>query len=458
MIQVGRSIAIVSFLPDAGHVMPLLRVAAVFSERGYDITCYLPQECAHYLNGYDFAFVSLGRVINDTIRADYEEVLAKLSRRSVFYNAFSVYADLSVCYLDPLVFGVSQQITLAQVRTGLIRQQPLFFLTDDHIFRSLYINLSKELAIPLVIHSSEGYRRYQDPFVQFYGISNLARPVQALVEKLGAASENAFRLLRRMRKATSLERLHTKAVMALRQSDTDRDNACAVVISTGCGYFEQRYLSSRLRICDDLRVFGPLCRIRSSELSTELRKWLQADQGAVVYVSFGSMIHLDGGFVGAVLDGLTQLNVRVLWSMPEFQQDELLAQLDVPESVCFCDFVPPLEVLAMTNVRCGINHGGAGSIQDCLSSGIPMLCIPFMWDQPFNSSVVAGLKVGKRLWKRSVSAKAIAATVGAILSDGRIAVRAAELAEQLQHSGSEAGVVDYILGQPSIRDRQLAKV
>ena len=55
-----QSIAVVSFLPDAGHVLPLLRVAAEFFERGYNVVCYLPQECANYLSGYEFEFVSLG--------------------------------------------------------------------------------------------------------------------------------------------------------------------------------------------------------------------------------------------------------------------------------------------------------------------------------------------------------------------------------------------------------------
>jgi len=53
------SIALVSFLPDAGHVRPLLRIAEAFSRRGYDIVCYLPKECETYLHGYRFRFVSL---------------------------------------------------------------------------------------------------------------------------------------------------------------------------------------------------------------------------------------------------------------------------------------------------------------------------------------------------------------------------------------------------------------
>jgi UDP:flavonoid glycosyltransferase YjiC (YdhE family) len=238
-----------------------------------------------------------------------------------------------------------------------------------------------------------------------------------------------------------------EAVTSIESGTNNAVEGKLIIISTGSGYLERSCLRTKLRICDGLHVFGPLRYKTESRLSAELREWLEEDVNPVVYISFGSMVRLQAKFVKAILDGLVPLSARALWSMPRLQQDELLPLIDIPKSVRFEEFVPPQEVLSMPRVRCAINHGGAGSIQDCLLSGKPMLCIPFMWDQPFNSSVVAYLGVGRRLQKRHVSARAIAKVVGSMLSDDQFALRASTLALQLESSRSETSVFEHILSQ-----------
>ena len=457
----ARSIAVVNFLPDAGHVFPLLRVASAFSERGYDVVVYLPQECETYIEGYNFQFISIGSVSSTTMNDNINKTLLKLSKSSIFYNAFSNYVDLSENFWDPLSLTVSKKFEL--VRLHLAEQRPVFLLSDDHVFRGLYAKLSVDLDIPLVLHTFEGYRRYQSLYMKIYGISSLSRQSQQLVEFLGNQSARFFRLGTRIRRFSdswkagegAMERTVPVAkstpVAITADDEMAGDANCQLIaISTGSGYLEQRYLKSELRICDELRAFGPLRTKTVLRLPLELSEWLEENDEPVIYVSFGSMVRLDLGFVKAILDGLALLNVRVLWSMSKAQQDELVPKMQIPASVRFEDFVPPLEVLALPNVRCGINHGGAGSIQDCLLSGKPMLCIPFMWDQPFNSSVVAHLKIGTRLWRRRVSAKTIATAVEGLLRDNQVRLRATNLAIELRQSRIESDVVDYILSHPSI--------
>lgn len=450
MQENDRSIAVLSFLPDAGHVFPLLRIAASFQERGYESFCYLPEECANYLRGYNFDSVSLGPIMNDALRRSYDRTLLQLSKKSIFYNAFSSYVDLADSYWEPLKLRALQ--LLPQVKAGLTKQRPLFLLCDDHVFRSWYINLSQELKIPLVLHTSQGYRRSQSPYIQVYGISDWTRPKQVMVEKLGAFCETLSGRLRPIRKISASREpraadYHSAPDVRVMENLTDCDpSGQPIEVSTGCGYLEQKYLRSKLRIHEDPGVFGPLTKT-TSKMPCELRNWLEKDVDPIVYISFGSMISVDVRLVKAILDGLGLLNVRVLWSMSRTQQAKVLPKLGISESVAFWDFVPPLSVLTMSQVRCGINHGGAGSIQDCLLAGTPMLCIPYMWDQPFNSSVVERLHIGKRLWKRQVCAQVIAKEVGSILSDSQMALRSSELARQLCEGNTESGLVEYILNQ-----------
>jgi UDP:flavonoid glycosyltransferase YjiC (YdhE family) len=449
------SIALVSFLPDAGHVRPLLRIAEAFSRRGYDIVCYLPKECETYLHGYRFRFVSLDVTPPVATEDEHKNTLRALSHRSIFYNAFSRYVDMSAGVWQPLARRFATRLPFLRAR--LARQQPLFLLCDDHVFLPWYLRLSRDMATPVVFHTFEGHRHCQDVYVQIYGITTLPRPRQVLVESLGWVSKRLHGVRRRLRRLAleDLDETLERAAAALTDIDDDlRPAPPPISISTGCGYLETRYLSSRLRISDARRVFGPLRCQAASPLSSQLREWLAARDEPVVYVSFGSMIHVDSDLVDAILTGVTRLNLRVLWSMPASQQGEVLPELDVPSSVRFETFVPPLEVLTFPSVRCGINHGGAGSVQDCLLSGKPMLCIPFMWDQPFNASVISHLEAGTVLWPRQVSAHTIATAVDSLVYDSRFSLRTSHLARVLHDTGAEADVVTYILTQPSVSARR----
>jgi hypothetical protein len=378
-----------------------------------------------------------------------------LSHRSVFYNAFSRYVDMSVGVWQPLARRLATRLRFLRARLAI--QQPLFILSDAHVFLPWYIRLARALATPVVFHTFEGYRHCQDIYVQIYGITTSPRPLQVLVESFGWLSRRLHGVRRRLRRLAleDLEQTLERASAAITDIDDDRQPVSTPIsISTGCGYLEARYLSSRLRICPARRVFGPLRCQTAPRLSPPLREWLAGRAEPVVYVSFGSMIHVDAGLVDAILTGVTRLNLRVLWSMPRSQQDEVLPELDVPSSVRFETFVPPLEVLTIPSVRCGVNHGGAGSVQDCLLSGKPMLCIPFMWDQPFNASVISHLEAGTRLWPRQVSADTIATAVESLVYDSRFVRRTSQLATDLHSSGAEADVVTYILTRPAISARR----
>ena len=273
------SLALVNFLPDAGHVFPLLRVAAAFSERGYDVVCYLPEECEKCLKGYDFRFVSLGPVFNASMKEEYSKTLCKLSNKSIFYNAFSNYMDLSDSFWDPLKCNVSKHMPL--VKSHLAEQRPLFMLSDAHIFHWWYVKLSADTETPLVLHTFEGHRPCQNSYVRTYGISNLPRQLQVPVEYLGEFSKRLFGLQRRIRRFRTClegdkeleeanERESTLAIATAKEDATLQPT----YISTGCGYFEQKFLKSMLHICDGLQVFGPLRPKSVVQLSLELRKWL----------------------------------------------------------------------------------------------------------------------------------------------------------------------------------------
>ena len=81
------------------------------------------------------------------------------------------------------------------------------------------------------------------------------------------------------------------------------------------------------------------------------------------------------------------------------------------------EYVPQIALLASPRVGCFITHGGAGSVQDAVVCGKPVLCIPFMWDQPYNASLLRALGVGRVLSKRRVTWRRISREISELLND-----------------------------------------
>jgi UDP:flavonoid glycosyltransferase YjiC (YdhE family) len=63
-------------------------------------------------------------------------------------------------------------------------------------------------------------------------------------------------------------------------------------------------------------------------------------------------------------------------------------------------------------------HGcGAGSTQEAVVCGKPVLCIPFIWDQPYNCSPLTSLGVGRKLSKRRMSWRHISKEIRQLLNN-----------------------------------------
>ena len=95
------------------------------------------------------------------------------------------------------------------------------------------------------------------------------------------------------------------------------------------------------------------------------------------------------------------------------------------------EFVAQRSLLSSDKVGCFVTHGGAGSTQEAATFGKPSLCIPFMWDQPYNCSVLQRLGVARKLSKRHLARRRVAAEVRELIVNPRYAEAARLLASSL---------------------------
>merc|ERR1719401_268242 len=106
-------------------------------------------------------------------------------------------------------------------------------------------------------------------------------------------------------------------------------------------------------------------------MTAELRAWLmsgadQAEPDPILYVAFGTLVALDESIANRLITALEDGPWRVLWSMPEVQQQSL-----IPERLRKGNgkwrmetFVPQADVLSFIGVKGFLSHCGQNSTQE----------------------------------------------------------------------------------------------
>ncbi|EEY62511.1 uncharacterized protein PITG_14981 [Phytophthora infestans T30-4] len=163
----------------------------------------------------------------------------------------------------------------------------------------------------------------------------------------------------------------------------------------------------------------PSLRLRqrtASHRAKSTEQDLEAAAGGVVYLNLGTMAYIDAWQAQALVEGLLMgpedSPVKVLWVLPTDQRGNLPPAL--PPSLVV---KPPssslsnLEILSHPAVRLVVSHCGMVSAQEALVMGKPLLCIPFLVDQPDVAARVEDSGAGIALDKNLLSGPYVHAAV-----------------------------------------------
>jgi UDP:flavonoid glycosyltransferase YjiC (YdhE family) len=126
--------------------------------------------------------------------------------------------------------------------------------------------------------------------------------------------------------------------------------------------------------------------------SRDLATWLDsgADEGNVVYISFGTMIGGASEITEALIPILLKNGKRVLVQACEDPPNPFGSEARVR----YERWLDQNAVLAHHLVDGMITHGGAGALQEAIWHAKPLICLPHAWDQYYNSWVIENLKIG----------------------------------------------------------------
>jgi UDP:flavonoid glycosyltransferase YjiC (YdhE family) len=111
-------------------------------------------------------------------------------------------------------------------------------------------------------------------------------------------------------------------------------------------------------------------------------------------------------------------------------------------AVAAVPFAPFSEVFPMCSAL--ICHAGIGTVGQALRAGVPVLALPFGFDQPFNARLVTRVGAGRCILPPLHTKRRIARELKTILNDDSYKQRAASLAKAIATENGVANLCDSI--------------
>ncbi|XP_058826486.1 UDP-glucosyltransferase 2-like isoform X2 [Topomyia yanbarensis] len=143
-------------------------------------------------------------------------------------------------------------------------------------------------------------------------------------------------------------------------------------------------------------------------LPTELQQYLDNARHGVIYFSLGTLIRttaLNERNVQLFLDVFRSLKYDVLWKCD--------SQIDLngAENVRLMTWLPQQDVLAHPNVKLFVTQGGQQSMEEAVDRHVPMVVIPFNFDQFGNGDKVVEKGIGKTIWMERLTTVGLRETI-----------------------------------------------
>ena len=142
--------------------------------------------------------------------------------------------------------------------------------------------------------------------------------------------------------------------------------------------------------------------------------WERLDDRPLIYASLGTIQNGLNHVYSAMIDAARGLDAQLVISLGRAG-----GALTVPpsENAIVVPFAPQLRLLERAALA--ITHAGMNTALECLTQGVPMVCLPIANDQPGVARRVEWIGAGEVLPIRQVTAKRLRHALNQVLSDPR---------------------------------------
>ena len=185
--------------------------------------------------------------------------------------------------------------------------------------------------------------------------------------------------------------------------------------------------------------------VRRTDETLELPEHVAAGQGALLYLSLGSLGSADVELMKRLVDVLSRARHRIVVSKGP-QHDEF----ELADNMWGEEFLPQPAILPLADVV--ITHAGNNTTTECFHFGKPMVALPLFWDQYDNAQRVRETGFGIRLPSYEFESADLIGALDRLLGDEELGTRMASIAARAQMSpGTEkaAGLIERLAAERS---------
>src|SRR5690349_8638861 len=165
--------------------------------------------------------------------------------------------------------------------------------------------------------------------------------------------------------------------------------------------------------------------VRAPETTWELPDSLASRDGALIYLSLGSLGSADVDLMQRLGGLLGRTRHRVIVS-----KGPLADQITLHDNMTGEGFLPQPAILPQVDLV--ITHGGNNTVVESFHHGKPMIVLPLFWDQVDNAQRVHEMGFGRRLATYDFEDGELLRAVDELLADEGLAARLAAVSARMQ--------------------------
>ena len=177
--------------------------------------------------------------------------------------------------------------------------------------------------------------------------------------------------------------------------------------------------------------------VRATDTTWELPAQLRERDGALIYLSLGSLGSADVGLMQRLVDLLATTEHRVIVS-----KGPLADAIELHDNQTGEGFLPQPAILPLVDLV--ITHGGNNTVTEALHHGKPMIVLPLFWDQVDNAQRVDETGLGRRLSTYGSRDEELTDAIDELLAAEPLAARLAAMTARIKASNGTVRAADLI--------------
>jgi len=177
--------------------------------------------------------------------------------------------------------------------------------------------------------------------------------------------------------------------------------------------------------------------VRSPDVTWGLPDHLRDHDGALIYLSLGSLGSADVGLMQRLVDVLATSEHRVIVS-----KGPLADQITLHDNQTGESFLPQPSILPQVDLV--ITHGGNNTVTESIHNGLPMIVLPLFWDQVDNAQRIEETGFGRRLATYDFRDEELTDAIDELLADRPLRARLDAISTRLQADPGTVRAADLI--------------